>query len=54
METEKSVLLVPRDGKIEVRCSLCDELLDRVPDDRTAYFRVNQYSDHVCPPKKAA
>jgi hypothetical protein len=46
---DKWVELLPDwDNQIRVLCGKCGEPLDVVPDARTAYWRVQQYSDHTC------
>ena len=42
--------LKPVNNEFLVVCPLCDEVLDVVPDKRTAYLRTQQYVGHVCKP----
>ncbi|MFZ3210190.1 MAG: hypothetical protein WA188_01630 [Terriglobales bacterium] len=39
---------------IEVHCANCSALLDRVPNNRTAFWRSVTYAEHVCGPVTAA
>ncbi len=46
-----TVILKPIDDghvnhKYLVRCSECGQELDRVPDERTAFFRAEEYAAH--------
>lgn len=43
-----TVVLVTTDFGIEVRCSECQAVLDRVPEDRMAYCRTGTYLGHEC------
>jgi hypothetical protein len=42
----ETVTLVETSFGVEVRCIKCKQLLDRVPDQRTAYWRCEQYAMH--------
>jgi hypothetical protein len=33
---------------IELRCEACQQLLETLPDSRTAYFRAADFIDHLC------
>ncbi len=47
---EERVTLLPTEWGIEVRCSRCLKPLDRVPDERVAYYRMETYLEHECDP----
>jgi len=47
-----ALTLTTTDLGIEVRCSKCHALLDRAPDERTAYCRAGKYGDHACKAKQ--
>lgn len=49
MSADLRIATVYKKGMIELQCARCGQVLDTVPDDRTAIFRASEYLKHVCP-----
>jgi hypothetical protein len=45
---EAAVLLVPTPTGFDVRCNSCNELLEHVPTERTAFLHAGLYTNHQC------